>query len=474
MPADLRWPDPLSKDRGPGYWLRPGNLIEGRRRLRTDHSNEWRYEFLRTSSPPPPPPGCDPDPGARSRSFSWLLKDLPARQARPAGAGFRCVILGDTGEGDYSQYALLPIIRSLAPDFVIVNGDVAYPAGKSSDYTDGFFRPYRGLGIPVWAVPGNHDYYSSSRGREFHEIFCTDLRRREWDEAGLISKPQPGSYWELAEPDGSIPLVILGIDSGHSADLDGKHGGGFLGIFGKPQGPDTQQHQWLEWRLSRAQQAGSKVIVLYHIPALVAEKHVGKVNLTVLHRILAQYPCVSLVITAHEHNYQRYDPAVFGRYLAREYHTAPPAAPPTYLVSGAGGAYITATDFDNGKKTGYVTTSRFPDAKDWKEWAPTGLKLVASARRGNNIFNNIAIGLTKVVTSLAERSDADRPQRLSFLLLDYASPALGATVQAYFVRDLGDMYGHLPPNTPVRVQEGVPACDPAAVLACATDPPIRI
>jgi 3',5'-cyclic AMP phosphodiesterase CpdA len=467
MPPKLQWPE-LGRDRGPGYWLRLGNLVDGRRRIRADHSNEWRYEFLRTSSPPPPPPGCDPNPQARSRSFSWLINGHPARNRRIATEGFRCVILGDTGEGDYSQYALLPILRALAPDFMIVNGDVAYPSGKNLDYTEGFFRPYRGLSIPVWAVPGNHDYYSKNRGREFHEIFCTDIRRREWDEAGLISKPQPGSYWELAEPDGRIPLVILGLDSGHSADLDGTRGAGLFGLFGRPQPPDTQQHEWLEWRLALAQEAKSRVIVLYHIPALVREEHVREVRLAAIHRILARHDCVRLVVTAHEHNYQRYDERIFGRYLAEQYQ-ASSTTPPVYLVSGAGGAYITATDFTHGQKTGYVTTQRYPDPDDWKQWAGTGVKLVARIGGGKSIFTRVAIGLAK----LAERSDADRPQRLSFLLLTYNAPG-DITVQPYFVDDLTAMYDHLPPDTPVRVQEGDPGLNPLTLARCVRDQVIRI
>ncbi|HEY9384420.1 MAG TPA: hypothetical protein VIP80_13000, partial [Gemmatimonadales bacterium] len=117
MAPKLIWPDWNQKRRGARYWLRPDNLLAGRRRFRSDHSNEWRYEYLRVSSVPPPPPGENPDPAARSRSFSWLA-------AKPAANGFRCVILGDSGEGDASQYALLPVIRALAPDFLIINGDV--------------------------------------------------------------------------------------------------------------------------------------------------------------------------------------------------------------------------------------------------------------------------------------------------------------------------------------------------------------
>ena len=69
-------------------------------------------------------------------------------------------ILGDTGEGDTSQYALLPLLHAANPDLIIINGDVAYPAGELDDFVEGFFRPYTGFGIPIWATAGNHEYYS--------------------------------------------------------------------------------------------------------------------------------------------------------------------------------------------------------------------------------------------------------------------------------------------------------------------------
>jgi 3',5'-cyclic AMP phosphodiesterase CpdA len=454
MAPKLLWP-PLGKDRGPGYWLRPSNLLAGRRRLRSDHSNEWRYEFLRTSSTPPPPSGCDPDPEARSRAFSWLL-------GRQLAGGFRCAILGDTGEGDYSQYALLPILRHLKVDFMIINGDVAYPAGTNRDYTEGFFQPYAGLERPIWAVPGNHDYYSENRGREFHEIFCTELRRHEWDAARLVLRPQPGTYWELAEPPAS-KLVILGVDSGQAADLDGETRG-FLGLGGR-QPPDQRQYEWLAWRLDRAQRSQSSVVLLYHIPALVHEEHVKAVHLKRLHRLIAQYPCIRVVLTAHEHNYQRYDPTVFARYLDREHGAKPVAAAPNYFVSGAGGAYISATDFEHGTRTGYSAISRYPTAADWKQWAPLGLRLVAKAGLGKSVINRIAIGVLKAFTKLAEESDADRPERLSLVLLTHTPPAT-TTIQPYFIDDLAAMYANLPPDTPVRVQEGDPDIDPASMAGC--------
>ena len=169
---------------------------------------------------------------------------------------------------------------------MIINGDVAYPAGNVNDYLVGFFQPYRGLGIPIWAVPGNHEYYSEGHGGEFFDVFCSSVAAAQWEEHGLILKPQPGSYWELSEA--GLPLVVLGVDSGQAAALDGSKG--FLGI-GKRKA-DGAQHDWLEWRLSRADQQGAAVVVLFHIPKFVD----GKVNgngLGSLHAIWRDIPVSS-------------------------------------------------------------------------------------------------------------------------------------------------------------------------------------
>lgn len=451
MPVDLVFPA-TANERGAGYWLRVANLWAGRRRLRSDHSNEWRYEFLRTHLLPPPPPGVDPE--SRSRSFSWLM------DGKPAAGGFSCVILGDTGEGDHSQYALLPIIRKLRPDFMIINGDVTYPAGESNHFRDGFFKPYANLDMPVWAVPGNHEYYSPNRGREFHEVFCTEIWRDKWEASGLKFRPMPGTYWELAEPDGNPALVIIGLDTGHSADLDGKRGGGILGL-GRRQPADTAQHEWLDWRLRQAQQRGARVILLFHIPALVRGKNQKDVHLETLHRLIAKYSCVRLVITAHEHNYQHYEPAVFADFLLKAYRAPAVGPAPTYLVSGGGGAYINPTDFAEG---GFPTATRFPDAKDWKKWAPAGLRLVAKLGLDKSVLNKIAIGLISLKPGSAEQSDADRPERLSLLSLKY-DPQTGTTVTPCLVTDLAKMYA-LPDGSKVDVMRDEPGVDKGLLQAC--------
>ena len=45
-----------------------------------------------------------------------------------------------------------------------------YPAGEVEEYGPKFFEPYRELPGPIYAMPGNHDWYDGLVGFMFH--FC--------------------------------------------------------------------------------------------------------------------------------------------------------------------------------------------------------------------------------------------------------------------------------------------------------------
>src|SRR5438034_10646342 len=66
------------------------------------------------------------------------------------------VLLGDTGEGDASQYAVVPplLAQSEGTAFAFICSDVIYPAGGVNAYVERFFRPYRDYPRPIYAVPG--------------------------------------------------------------------------------------------------------------------------------------------------------------------------------------------------------------------------------------------------------------------------------------------------------------------------------
>ncbi len=57
---------------------------------------------------------------------------------------------------------------------MFIVSDVVYPAGGIDEYEDKFYRPYKDYPGPVYAVPGNHDWYDDLTGFMF--TFC-GLRR---------------------------------------------------------------------------------------------------------------------------------------------------------------------------------------------------------------------------------------------------------------------------------------------------------
>lgn len=167
---------------------------------------------------------------------------------------FSFLVIGDTGEGGEPQYAVVPGLLEAGRDtrFAVIASDVIYPVGSADDYAAKFFRPYRDYPAPVYAIPGNHDWYEDLGA--FMRVFCGDapalppgpaprpptrawLRALLWhrpraddgrrlDEArALRSAPgqravQPGPYWAID----AGPVRVIGIDTGLLGTLDAEQG----------------------------------------------------------------------------------------------------------------------------------------------------------------------------------------------------------------------------------------------------------
>ena len=86
-----------------------------------------------------------------------------------AGNGdFSFLVIGDPGEGDASQYSLtsryLELGHSDDVKFLVISSDVIYPAGAIEDYEAKFYLPFHGFAKPVYAIPGNHDWFDALEG----------------------------------------------------------------------------------------------------------------------------------------------------------------------------------------------------------------------------------------------------------------------------------------------------------------------
>ncbi|WP_432135385.1 MULTISPECIES: metallophosphoesterase family protein [unclassified Streptomyces] len=287
------------------------------------------------------------DPTGRIRS-RWVAQraaaGAPADKVirRDDPDRFSFMVIGDPGEGGEPQYAVVPGLLTAGEGsaFAVVASDVIYPVGSADDYDTKFFRPYRDYPAPIYAIPGNHDWYEGLGA--FMRVFCDDapplpaeprprpltrawLRSLLWhrprpgdgerlsEARGVRSAPglravQPGPYWAID----AGPVRIVGIDTGLLGTLDAEQGAWLrevsrgprpkILITGSPLYVDGEHHPC-------PVEGGGTVDDFVRAPE---------------HRYVA-------VIGGDIHNYQRYPVRLpDGRTLQ-------------YVVSGGGGAFTHAT-----------------------------------------------------------------------------------------------------------------------------------
>ena len=269
------------------------------------------------------------------------------------------IVLGDPGEQDRSQYIVAPRLREVVdsedgPAFMVICSDVIYPSGDINDYVDAFYVPYSEVGVPVYALPGNHDWYDGLTGFMWHFCGLDELdaeayggpragKRREWLVRLLWRRPsaekpelrlaerranrqaangewaplQPGSYFALDLD----RLRVVCIDTG----IDGKI--------------DETQAKWL---VDVSSEDTRPKVLLTGKPLIVDNEYRPRpIDWDAGNALARQFPTVDSIVR-HEphryvaavggdiHNFQYYEGELDGRRL-------------DYVVSGAGGAYMGAT-----------------------------------------------------------------------------------------------------------------------------------
>ncbi|MGW2523443.1 metallophosphoesterase family protein [Streptomyces sp. NPDC001617] len=287
------------------------------------------------------------DPTGHTRS-RWVAQreaaGAPADKVirRDDPGRFSFMVIGDTGEGDDSQYAVVPGFLKIGQgtDFAVVTSDVIYPVGSADDYGTKFFRPYQDYPAPIYAIPGNHDWYEDLGA--FMRVFCGDTpplppgpRPRPltgaWWRSLLWHRPrptdgqhldevrklrsssaqqavQPGPYWAID----AGPLRLIGIDTGLLGTIDAEQGAWLREVSKGPR--------------PKILLTGSPLYVDGEHHPCTIEGDGGTVDEIVRdpeHHYVAS-------IGGDIHNYQRYPVQVDGRTIQ-------------YVVSGGGGAFMHAT-----------------------------------------------------------------------------------------------------------------------------------
>jgi hypothetical protein len=127
-------------------------------------------------------------------------------------------ILGDWGTGEPEALAVLDQLMQRKPDLIIHVGDVYY-AGTEDEQNSNFLTPIAnarqkyGRNVPVYALPGNHDYYSGGTGFygmlarlnqgvpnasvQANSFFC--LRNAAWQLQGMDTGYNDSDLLDVAE-----------------------------------------------------------------------------------------------------------------------------------------------------------------------------------------------------------------------------------------------------------------------------------
>ncbi len=277
---------------------------------------------------------------------------------------FSFIVIGDTGEGDMSQAALRSqiIAASNREDvkFLVLSSDVVYPDGKMKDYEEKFYLPFMGFEKPVYAIPGNHDWFDANEGfnanflepesasvalrarlaedlgtdavttgQLFDEITNEAARLREF--YGIKNGLQRGPYFEMHSPGFSL----IALDTGILRKLD------------------ERQAEWLDAALTRAG-TNYKMVMLGH-PFFVAGKYVGGNDpaFQAIRDTLLRHS-VGITIAGDTHDFEFYKESVEHAGQSREMLN---------FVNGGGGAFLsigTALAFPE-----------LPDAANYAYYPPT-------------------------------------------------------------------------------------------------------
>ncbi|WP_022826270.1 metallophosphoesterase family protein [Hymenobacter norwichensis] len=183
---------------------------------------------------------------------AYTSLDDYAYELPPTATGtLRVGIIGDWGTGEHRAVDVLTRLFALKPDLIIHLGDIYY-SGTEHEYEVNFHaiinqaRQAAGSAVPVYNLPGNHDYYSG--GHAFYESLQTINT-----DATPGTPVQQASYFALY----NNAWQIQGMDTG-LFDND------VLKVSRDTTHLKEKEVVWHQHQLDKAQSAGRKVILLSH------------------------------------------------------------------------------------------------------------------------------------------------------------------------------------------------------------------
>jgi predicted phosphodiesterase len=190
---------------------------------------------------------------------------LPRKQGT-----LKFAVIGDTGTGDSNQYRVAKVLaaaRQTFPfEFVVMVGDNLYGADNPRDYEKKFAIPYKPVldaGVKFYAALGNHD----SPNQKQYKLFNMNGQR----------------FYTFKPKDG---VRFFALDSNYL---------------------DPEQLQWAEKEL-KASGSDWKIAFFHHPLYSSGERHGSDTALKDQLEPLFQRYSVDVVLTGHDHVYERIKP----------------------------------------------------------------------------------------------------------------------------------------------------------------------
>ncbi len=256
-----------------------------------------------------------------------------------AGQDFSFVVVGDPGEGDASQLILKDMVVKVTNEpevkFVVISSDVIYPTGSMKDYERKFYLPMKGVTKPVYAIPGNHDWYDALEGFTAN-FFQPDLARKSMlariNTDLEISTTSTGKIDEMIASAETLRKEY-GVSTGYQeAPFFQVSNGNFILLCldtGIKRQLDSLEMTWLKSVLENSK--GKFVMALLGHPFYAIGEYQGNMNpeFEKLHALLRSYK-VPVVMAGDTHDFEYY------KELPRQNdnHVM------HHFVNGGGGAYL--------------------------------------------------------------------------------------------------------------------------------------
>ena len=196
---------------------------------------------------------------------------VEAPVALPNRAGsFKFAVLGDFGTGDRTQYELAAqmakVHQSFKYELVVLVGDNIYGSERPQDFKKKFEDPYKPLldaGVKFYASLGNHD----AREQRFYKPFNMD-----------------GKLYYTFSPKPEIRFFAL-----------------------ESTYPVPEQIRWLEKEL-KASGSNWKIVFFHHPLYSSGDRHGSDLRLREVLEPLFLANNISVVLTGHDHFYERVKP----------------------------------------------------------------------------------------------------------------------------------------------------------------------